>query len=146
MISIWIPPYHNIWVTAVSPTWRRCETGTGMWKHRGGVLWWRATLCFCADNRQWKQAALQSCEGCEGFMWLWLCTVLWCGEVWWGWALPTERLRRRRETVVSPVVDADRVRPPKSTTPGRSRQGPSTAAWPLWKPPAYYVITSYWAL
>lgn len=26
------------------------------------------------------------------------------------------------------------------------RQGPSTESWPLWKPPAYYVITTSWAL
>ena len=71
------------------------------------------------------------------------CGVVRCGED--GPCLP-KRLWRRRETAVNLVVAADGVWQLRLTTPGRGRLGPSTVAWPFWKPPAYYVITSYWAL
>lgn len=115
--------------------------------------WLTFVACTVCLSARWQQAdGTSSSADLWGvvrvfmWLWLWLCAVLWCDEVWWGWALPNEQLRRRRETVVSPVVAADRAQPLKFTTPGKSRQGPSTVAWPLRKPPAYYVITSYWAL
>lgn len=100
-----------------------------------GVAWCTSVACTVCDTR-----TSSSAKACEGFMWL--CVVLWCSEVWWGWALPAERLWRRRETVVNLVVAADGVRQLKFTTPGKRKQRPSTVAWPLRKPPAYHVITS----
>lgn len=100
-----------------------------------------AVVYFCgfAKCATPEQAALPT--DWEGFMWLW--AVLWCREVWWGWALPTERLWRQRETVVCPVVAADRVLWFKVTTPNERKQRPSTVAWPLWKATSalcYYIL------
>lgn len=98
--------------------WRWCETRTTSMRkcHCGGCS---APLHAATSGRRNK---LQTCEGCEGFI---CALVLWCGEVWWGWALPTERLRRQSETAVSLVVAADRVRPLKLTHTGRKAGGGS---------------------
>lgn len=127
----------------VPPNTSWCETPASTWSN--------AAVCFCGAHdvplsAPWQQADEQkpcslvrservSCD-CA------LCRVGSFGE---DGPCP-ERLRRQRETAVSLVVAADEARSPIATAPSRSEQGPSTVAWPLRKPPAYYVITSYWAL
>lgn len=138
--SVWSEVNPHAWhytCTNNTATAGWCETAASLWKCHRGVLSRRA-LCATlhSDTEETQPAALQTCEG-----FMWLRAVLWCGEVCWGWALPNKRLRRWRETVVSLVVAADEVRSQKFTAPGKSRQGPSTVAWPLWKPPAHCVIT-----
>lgn len=81
--------YNNYSITH----WRWCETPTtSMWKYHRGVLLWHAHCsCLRCDIKQTEQAALQTCDGCEGFMWLWLraCVVVRWGAVRMGPAYRT---------------------------------------------------------
>lgn len=117
-----------------------------MWKyHRGALLLWQCSSLYAATPDTNKQlcrlvrSVRVSCDcGCAL-----CCGAVRCGED--GPCLPNScDAGERRWWALWSL--ADWVRPLNFTTPGRSRQGLSTVAWPLGKPPAHYVITSYWAL